>query len=70
MEDQEKNPVVWIKELDEPVMKTVTKEDVLYWVNRKADAEVFVNRNITSLKSEEDSQFVRAIQKYIRENLK
>lgn len=51
--------------LDEPV----TKQEIMDWIQKYADSEIFLIRNISSLRTEQEAQRIRKYQEYIREHL-
>ena len=70
-EEKETEEKIWFPK-DEPLEleEPITREEILNWINKKIDSEVFVVRNCTSLYPEDFAQRLRLYQQYIRLHLK
>lgn len=66
---------IWIyadnlKQEQEENQTLVTREEALAWTNKHADSEIFIERNCSSLKTEDQIHRIAMIKEYIKENLK
>ncbi len=70
--DNDDNNTVWIdlsKGL-EPTTKPVTRQEALNHVVKKLESEIFIERNCSSLKTEDQIARLTLIMQYVKENLK
>lgn len=52
---------------DEP---EVTREEIITWIGKYADSEIFEIRNLNTTRHEAEAQRIRKYQQYIRDNLR
>ena len=63
--DKQLGPKVAIED-DNPV----TRQEILDWIGKYADREIFEIRNLNTTKHEDEAQRIRKYQEYVRDNLR
>lgn len=61
---------VWIDLTKEEKIKPVTRDEALAHVTKKLESEIFIERNCSSLKTEDQIARLTLILQYIKDNLK
>lgn len=55
---------------DPGIEDPVTRQEILDWIGKYADREIFEIRNLNTTRHEDEAQRIRKYQEYVRDNLR